>query len=1333
MRKTLLSCLLAFASLLATAQLNMTLLDQIDYAPNNNDIWGWVDPDNGKEYALVGLVTGLSIVDVSVPTNIVEVQFIPGASSTWRDIKTWGNFAYVTNENSGGILVVDLSGAPNNITWSSWVPTIPGLGTINKCHNLYIDEFGYCYLAGCNINSGGIVIANVFTTPGTPFYVGKGPAVYSHDVYARDNKMYCSEIYGGNMTIYDVTDKANAVMLGQQQTPSAFTHNIWLSDDGNVAYTTDEKANAPVAAYDISDPDNIVELDQFRPLSTLGTGVIPHNVHVWDDYLIISYYTSGGIIADASKPDNIIEVGNFDTYFGANTGYNGVWGAYPFLPSGIVLLTDIGNGLFVCGANYVRACWLEGQVTNAITGAPVANADVQIVSSQANMGKTDLQGNYKSGQAIPGVFDVTVSATGYYTRTVQATLENGVLTILNVVLEPLVINNFPPFTYTAPTSGCAPLSIDFFENTGIVASWAWTFENGTPATSTDQNPSVTFATAGTHSVSLEVVTEGGNTYNLAANDLVVIAPSPAAGFSSSVDSVFVDFTNSSTNYNNLQWDFGDGDTSTDADPQHEYAQAGTYTVTLTIYGDCGVEVATQDVTIGPFVPVAKFGANIVSGCAPLTVTFTDQSGNQPTDWAWSFPGGNPATSTEQNPTVTYDNGGTFDVELTVSNAAGSNQSEAAGLITVTESPVANFSTDLNGPQAQLTNSSTGNGSYTWDFGDGEMSNDANPLHTYAAAGTYTVVLTVTNNCGSDTYTEDITIADFLPVAAFNADITAGCAPLTVAYSDQSSGQPIAWDWAFPGGNPVTSFEQDPIVTYSTSGTYSATLTVQNAWGSADITQTDLITVNGAPTADFVFTITGADVSFTNNSNNANTYEWSFGDGSGNMSTELNPEYSFPGAGTYAVELNATNDCGTTTYSANVIISAVAPTADFTLSQTQGCSPFTVQFSDQSEGEPTSWAWEFPGGNPATSTEQNPMVTYAAPGTYSATLTVSNSAGTSEFTLTNAISVYPAPFAGFVLNVNGLEASFFDISINATSYSWNFGDGNTSTEHEPVHTYTANGTYTVVLTVSNACGSSTFEQEIVISVAAPTANFSSTQSEGCAPLEVTFADESTGGVTGWAWSFPGGTPATSSEQHPTVTYASPGTYDVGLTVTGPGGDDSAISAGLVVVANLPEAAFSPVINFPLEVSFTNTSIGATSYLWDFGDGNTSTEENPTYAFDSFGSHDVTLVASNVCGSDMLTLNVFLNTAVDEIGKDEYTLTAAPNPFSDQLRVNYELKTTFGKASLLINDMLGRVVGEVPLQAASGSVELGSIFKGSGVYFLRLKMDGQVGEAVKVVRF
>jgi choice-of-anchor B domain-containing protein len=373
MKKVILSllCLLYLGT--ASAQLNMTLISQYEYNTGLNDIWGWADPDTGIEYALVGAQTGVSIISLADPENPVEVAWIPGEFSIWRDLKTYGYTCYVVTDQGGtteGVTVIDLSDLPNSAPYYHWTPDLPGLGTLETCHNLYIEEeTGYCYLAGCNVNSGGILVLDVFSTPGTPIFVSAAPSVYSHDVYVRGDTIYSSEIYAGNLGIYDASDKTNIQFLAERETPFQFTHNAWLSDDGKTVFTTDELANAPVAAYDISDLSDIQELDLYQPLETLGEGVIPHNVHVWDDWLIISYYSDGGIIVDAAQPDNLIEVGNFDTFLGGGTGFNGAWGAYPFLPSGMVLVTDQDNGLFVLDAEYKRACYLEGKVTSAFDGS----------------------------------------------------------------------------------------------------------------------------------------------------------------------------------------------------------------------------------------------------------------------------------------------------------------------------------------------------------------------------------------------------------------------------------------------------------------------------------------------------------------------------------------------------------------------------------------------------------------------------------------------------------------------------------------------------------------------------------------------------------------------------------------------------------------------------------------------------------------------------------------------------------------------------------------------------------------------------------------------------
>jgi choice-of-anchor B domain-containing protein len=417
------------------SQLNMTYVGNITYNQNLSDIWGYVAPDE-TEYGLVGVFNGVSVVSLADPSTPTEVDFVSGIGSTWRDIKTWNNFAYVINESGNGLAVIDLSGLPTSVTSSNWTPNIPGFGTLSTCHNIFIDEFGYAYITGCNLNSGGALILNVDTPDGVPEFVAAMPSVYAHDIYVRNNLAYNSEINAGHFSIYDVSDKNNIQTLGQQNTPFNFTHNTWPSDDETILFTTDEQANAPVASYDISDPNNIQELDQFKPYETLGDGVIPHNVHVWNDWLIISYYTDGCILVDGSRPENLVEVGNFDTFIPASTGFSGAWGAYPFLPSGLVLVSDIGNGMYVLEPNYVRACWLEGNITDASNGNSIAGASVELLTTNV-FEQSDITGVYKTGFATAGTYDVLVKKAGFEEATASAILENDVVTMLDVALTPL--------------------------------------------------------------------------------------------------------------------------------------------------------------------------------------------------------------------------------------------------------------------------------------------------------------------------------------------------------------------------------------------------------------------------------------------------------------------------------------------------------------------------------------------------------------------------------------------------------------------------------------------------------------------------------------------------------------------------------------------------------------------------------------------------------------------------------------------------------------------------------------------------------------------------------
>jgi len=425
----------------AIGQQNLELRANVTYPIGLSDIWGYTD-SVGNEYALVCLQSGVAIENITDPANPQNVATIPGPNSIWRDAKTFGNFSYYINETSGGVQVINLENLPNAPDSTDsyfWSPIIPGLGQLNTCHNIYIDpETGYGFLAGCNLNNGGILIIDLFTDPGNPIFVSAAASIYAHDVFARGDFVYTSDINQGAFSIQNIANMDSIFTISNQNTPFTFTHNAWLSDDGNTIFTTDERQNAPVAAYDISDMNNIQFLDEFRPLNSINTGLIPHNVHVFNDFLVTSFYTEGVVITDANRPENLIEIGNYDTFSGNNGSFSGVWGAFPFFESGTIIASDIGTGLYVLTPNYIRACYLEGSVLDSLTGLPLAGVSVSIASNDANSALSEISGEYRTGQATAGNFEVTYSRPGYTSQTIEVSLENGEVTLVVVSLNCLI-------------------------------------------------------------------------------------------------------------------------------------------------------------------------------------------------------------------------------------------------------------------------------------------------------------------------------------------------------------------------------------------------------------------------------------------------------------------------------------------------------------------------------------------------------------------------------------------------------------------------------------------------------------------------------------------------------------------------------------------------------------------------------------------------------------------------------------------------------------------------------------------------------------------------------
>ena len=348
-----------------------------------------------------------------------------------------------------------------------------------------------------------------------------------------------------------------------------------------------------------------------------------------------------------------------------------------------------------------------------------------------------------------------------------------------------------------------------------------------------------------------------------------------------------------------------------------------------------------------------------------------------------------------------------------------------------------------------------------------------------------------------------------------------------------------------------------------------------------------------------------------------------------------------------------------------------PVPGFTASPLVGTAPLRVQFTDQSANDPTTWTWDFGDGSvqyggPG---QKNPVHTYNEPGVYTASLTVSNPAGTSLTTATAEINVVLRPVANFTPAepVNGpapFLVQFTDTSDGSpTRWLWRFGDGQYSTEKNPYHLYEKPGKYTVLLTVFNRHGSDTIIRPGLIEVTPrPVASFTANRTSGTSPLAVRFTDTSTGAPTSWSWVFGDG--GTSNAQHPVHVFQNTGVYSVQLTVSNPTANSTETKNGYIVVGDLMRANFEFVTSnadntAPLTVAFTDRSSGKPLwYTWKFGDGFQSTDKNPIHTYTRPGTYTVTLTVTGDKGTDSISKTIEVKSLLRAEFVAEPTTGSAP---------------------------------------------------------------------------
>ena len=662
-------------------------------------------------------------------------------------------------------------------------------------------------------------------------------------------------------------------------------------------------------------------------------------------------------------------------------------------------------------------------------------------------------------------------------------IETSLYGCMDSITQFIEVREPPVSIFTVSSDSiCGPALISFVNSsTGLENTYSWSFGNNT--TSTLLNPPPVLYDQGymqdtTYLISLET----SNYCGISVAEIVVkIMPQPTSIFGTDIDGgcspILINFTNNSVGLpDNAVWDFGDGTTSTNADQNSTHIfttlqNDTTYIVQLIEINECGSDTTEYPILVHPNTVNAFFNTNVLSGCSPLTVDFTNFSINN-TFYHWDFGDGN--NSTLLNPSHTFE-AGEYQVALFVNN--GCSYDTAYIHITVFPKLMVDFvfapdSICINKP-FMFTNLSSGLASSTWDFGDGTSSILTDPSHSYPTTGIYTVTLvgiSSTNNCIAE-ISHQVQVKS-TPIASYTSSLDNGCVPLPVSFNNTNINSDFQF-WDFGDGN--TSNQSNPIHLFEAAGTYVIKEVSVNVNGCMD-SISHLIVVHPLPSSNF--DITTSDVCFsplivttTNTSVGAISYSWDFDNGQP-VSLLNNPIITYYNPGTYTISLISENvfQCKDTS-SLDISISPILDVS-FIIPDDTICRKEVLEFySTVNFGD--SVVWDF--GDGFTETGNPVWYIYPDTGAFNVSVVAYANNGCTDTSSFAEIVVLPSPTADFTSYNIELDQKpsgtiqFTNTSLLADNYIWDFGDGELSVDIDPIHKYIHNSNATVTLYAINNNG------------------------------------------------------------------------------------------------------------------------------------------------------------------------------------------------------------------------------------------------------------------------
>lgn len=382
------------------------------------NVWGYAA--GGREYAILGADDGTSIIDVTNPSLPKEVAHIPGPESQWRELRTYQHYAYVVTEGGSpdnliGVHIIDLSNLPASATLVKRYVGRLNHGTV---HTVSIDG-KFLYLNGARNNStlGAMNLILDLSDPVNPVEVGAWEQNYWHDSQSKNDTIFASAIYGDGIQVFDARDKKNLKLISQTNYPANFTHNIWMTDDNKYITQTDEEPNMPLNFWDVSVIKNL----KLKAEYLAGKNAMAHNAHTSGNLVHVAYYEDGYRVFDISNRNAPVCVGSYDVdgQLSRLGSFTSVWGVYPYLPSGNILLSDIERGLVVIKLTNSAPGYIQGVITDQFN-QPIPGVKISYFTSAETDEKitvwSDVNGNYSIG-ANAGSLALTLEKDGYDLKT----------------------------------------------------------------------------------------------------------------------------------------------------------------------------------------------------------------------------------------------------------------------------------------------------------------------------------------------------------------------------------------------------------------------------------------------------------------------------------------------------------------------------------------------------------------------------------------------------------------------------------------------------------------------------------------------------------------------------------------------------------------------------------------------------------------------------------------------------------------------------------------------------------------------------------------------------